>query len=161
MGLVVFDYMVAEFYKISLRKHLQLKQFVYALFTQLYKKSSYDVRNCFIISVDQIGLEPMTSRLWVCCSNQLSYKSDLTAWDKFATAKVRIFERIRKFFLVKFNILVFYAWRVPAVRWRIVLIYSVLQNGLFRALKRAESRCETGRFVLRNGPFRKWVRMQW
>ena len=38
-------------------------QFVYALFTQLYEKSSYDIRNCFIISVDQIGLEPMTSRL--------------------------------------------------------------------------------------------------
>ena len=27
--------------------------------------------------VDQIGLEPMTSRLWVCCSNQLSYKSGM------------------------------------------------------------------------------------
>ena len=26
-------------------------------------------------SVDQLGLEPRTSRLWVCCSNQLSYKS--------------------------------------------------------------------------------------
>ena len=63
MGLVVFDYMVAEFYRISLRKHLQLKQFVYALFTQLYEKSSYDVRNCFIINVDQLGLEPRTSRL--------------------------------------------------------------------------------------------------
>ena len=34
-----------------------------SMFTQLYEKSSYDVRNCFIISVDQIGLEPMTSRL--------------------------------------------------------------------------------------------------
>ena len=54
---------IAEFHKAFLRKHPQLKQFVYALFTQLYEKSSYDVRNCFIIKVDQIGLEPMTSRL--------------------------------------------------------------------------------------------------
>ena len=27
------------------------------------KKSSYEIRNCFIFKVDQIGLEPMTSRL--------------------------------------------------------------------------------------------------
>ena len=31
--------------------------------------------NCLIFKVDQLGLEPRTSRLWVCCSNQLSYKS--------------------------------------------------------------------------------------
>ena len=31
--------------------------------------------SCLIISVDQPGLEPGTSRLWVCCSNRLSYKS--------------------------------------------------------------------------------------
>ncbi len=34
-----------------------------SLFTQLHKKSSYDVRNCFIFKVDQLGLEPRTSRL--------------------------------------------------------------------------------------------------
>ena len=34
-----------------------------SLFTQLHKKSSYDVRNCFIFNVDQLGLEPRTSRL--------------------------------------------------------------------------------------------------
>ena len=34
-----------------------------SLFTQLYEKNSYDVRNCFVISVDQLGLEPRTSRL--------------------------------------------------------------------------------------------------
>ena len=55
--------MFVEFYRISLCKRAQLKQFVYALFTQLYEKSSYDVRNCFIIKVDQLGLEPRTSRL--------------------------------------------------------------------------------------------------
>ena len=27
-----------------------------SLFTQLHKKSSYDVRNCFIFNVDQLGL---------------------------------------------------------------------------------------------------------
>ena len=31
-----------------------------------------------ILFVDQPGLEPGTSRLRVCCSNQLSYKSVLT-----------------------------------------------------------------------------------
>ena len=62
-----------EFYKISQRKHLQLKQFVYA-----ETKNSglrLGVSRCNR-SVDQLGLEPRTSRLWVCCSNQLSYKSD-------------------------------------------------------------------------------------
>ena len=34
-----------------------------SLFMQLHKKSSYDVRNCFIFNVDQLGLEPRTSRL--------------------------------------------------------------------------------------------------
>ena len=53
----------SEFHGISLHKHTQLKQFVYALFTQLYEKSGYEFRNRFIFNVDQIGLEPMTSRL--------------------------------------------------------------------------------------------------
>ena len=34
-----------------------------SMFTLLYGKSSYDVRNCFIFNVDQLGLEPRTSRL--------------------------------------------------------------------------------------------------
>ena len=34
-----------------------------SLFTQLHKKSSYEIRNCFIFKVDQLGLEPRTSRL--------------------------------------------------------------------------------------------------
>ena len=33
-----------------------------ALFTQPYEKSSYEFRNCFF-RVDQLGLEPRTSRL--------------------------------------------------------------------------------------------------
>ena len=37
----------------------KLKQFVYAI-TQ---KSSHKIRNCFIFKVDQLGLEPRTSRL--------------------------------------------------------------------------------------------------
>ena len=54
-----------------------------SMFALLYGKSSYDVRNCFIFKVDQLGLEPRTSRLWVCCSNQLSYKS-VQIWTAFA-----------------------------------------------------------------------------
>ena len=34
-----------------------------SLVMQLYEKSGCEIRNRFIISVDQIGLEPMTSRL--------------------------------------------------------------------------------------------------
>ena len=41
-----------------MRKHNQLKQFVYALFTQEQEKSSYEIRNCLISFVDQPGLEP-------------------------------------------------------------------------------------------------------
>ena len=39
------------------------------------RKSGYIWCNRLIFSVDQPGLEPGTSRLCVCCSNQLSYKS--------------------------------------------------------------------------------------
>ena len=34
-----------------------------SMFALLYEKSSYDVRNCFIFNVDQLGLEPRTSKL--------------------------------------------------------------------------------------------------
>ncbi len=42
---------------------LILDPFVYALFTQGHKKSSYEIRNCLTFFVDQPGLEPGTSRL--------------------------------------------------------------------------------------------------
>ena len=42
---------------------VRLKQNVYALFTQTWKKELRDLRNSLIISVDQVGLEPTTSRL--------------------------------------------------------------------------------------------------
>ena len=62
--------------------------------------------NCLIIKVDQIGLEPMTSRLWVCCSNQLSYKSDIHLVKitivMIADAKVRLFLEPCKFFIILF-----------------------------------------------------------
>ena len=35
------------------------------LFTQTWKKHLRETRNCFIFKVDQLGLEPRTSRLWV------------------------------------------------------------------------------------------------
>ena len=52
------------------------KQCVFPLFSEKKKKHLQKLCKCLIIKVDQPGLEPGTSRLWVCCSNQLSYKSD-------------------------------------------------------------------------------------
>lgn len=43
----------------------RLNSFVYALFTQTWKKHLQETRKCLIFSVDQPGLEPVTSRLWV------------------------------------------------------------------------------------------------
>lgn len=52
-----------EFHGNSMRKQSQLKPFVYALFTQKKKKALAIARKCLILSVDQPGLEPGTSRL--------------------------------------------------------------------------------------------------
>ena len=41
----------------------KLNQFVYALFTQRKKKALAIARKCLIFIVDQLGLEPRTSRL--------------------------------------------------------------------------------------------------
>ena len=86
---------------LSMTQKRGLKQFVYALFTQTWKKELRDLRNSLIFSVDQLGLEPRTSRLWVCCSNQLSYKSDLKTKrpKSFVDAKVVGLAQISKFFL--------------------------------------------------------------
>ena len=65
--------------------NIRLKTFIYALFTQTWKKELYNLRNSLIFSVNQPGLEPGTSRLWVCCSNQLSYKSK--NWEYKSTLK--------------------------------------------------------------------------
>ena len=51
------------------------KQCVFPLFSRQIKKELRFYLNSLIFNVDQLGLEPRTSRLWVCCSNQLSYKS--------------------------------------------------------------------------------------
>ena len=51
--------------KIQTRKLHKLNQFVYALFTQRKKKALTIARKCLIFRVDQPGLEPGTSRLWV------------------------------------------------------------------------------------------------
>ena len=59
------------------------KQCVFPLFSRQIKKELRFYLNSLIFNVDQLGLEPRTSRLWVCCSNQLSYKSEL-----FCGAKV-------------------------------------------------------------------------
>ena len=40
------------------------------------QKKKHLQNECRCFRVDQLGLEPRTSRLWVCCSNQLSYKSN-------------------------------------------------------------------------------------
>ena len=34
-----------------------------SMFALLYGKSSYEIRNCLIFNVDQLGLEPRASRL--------------------------------------------------------------------------------------------------
>ena len=62
---------------ISMTRKWQLKQFDYALVTQTWKKHLREACKCLTFSVDQVGLEPTTSRLWVCCSDQLSYKSKI------------------------------------------------------------------------------------
>ena len=59
----------------SICKTVKLKPFVFALFSQNGNQRLTFVRKSLILRVDQPGLEPGTSRLWVCCSNQLSYKS--------------------------------------------------------------------------------------
>ena len=73
------------------------KQCVFPLFSKKKKKQLRFCRNCLISNVDQPGLEPGTSRLWVCCSNQLSYKSDLYLMDKFAGAKILLLKQNAKF----------------------------------------------------------------
>ena len=57
------------------------KQCVFPLFSRQIKKELRFYLNSLIFNVDQLGLEPRTSRLWVCCSNQLSYKSDWLPLD--------------------------------------------------------------------------------
>ena len=52
---------------------------VFPLFSRKEKSAAWISPKLLIFSVDQPGLEPGTSRLWVCCSNQLSYKSDI--WE--------------------------------------------------------------------------------
>ena len=73
------------------------KQCVFPLFSEKKKKHLQKLCKCLIIKVDQPGLEPGTSRLWVCCSNQLSYKSDLYLMDKFAGAKILLLKHNAKF----------------------------------------------------------------
>ena len=50
------------------------KMFTHCLRKSMKKAANLTLTAWFLI-VDQPGLEPGTSRLWVCCSNQLSYKS--------------------------------------------------------------------------------------
>ena len=76
------------------------------------EKSSYEFRNCLIFKVDQPGLEPGTSRLWVCCSNQLSYKSELNGF-LISECKSRCFpwnyqENKSHFFIKRFNQAILY-----------------------------------------------------
>ena len=53
-------------------------------FPQYENQRLREVSKSLILRVDQLGLEPRTSRLWVCCSNQLSYKSSefFNSWCK-------------------------------------------------------------------------------
>ena len=61
----------------SVRSHVVMQVTrVFPLFSQNEKSATWISSKLLIFSVDQPGLEPGTSRLWVCCSNQLSYKSN-------------------------------------------------------------------------------------
>ena len=64
LHLVLYAYVISQNFKgtqmVELRK---LNQFVYALFTQRKKKALAIARKCLIFNVDQLGLEPRTSRL--------------------------------------------------------------------------------------------------
>ena len=83
------------------------KQCVFPLFSQKEKSATRISSKLLIFSVDQPGLEPGTSRLWVCCSNQLSYKSETMSemakgHDFFiADAKLITFGQFSKFLLKK------------------------------------------------------------
>lgn len=51
---------------------------IVSVFPLFSRKDNQRLRNLskpLIVNVNQTGLEPVTSRLEVCCSNQLSYKS--------------------------------------------------------------------------------------
>ena len=61
MAKILQDYM--EYLRHPMSKTRQLKQFVYALFTQNENQRLTFVRKSLTISVDQPGLEPGTSRL--------------------------------------------------------------------------------------------------
>ena len=60
-------------------------QFCSQIVRKTKKKELHFWCNSLIFNVDQPGLEPGTSRLWVCCSNQLSYKSK--NWECKSTLK--------------------------------------------------------------------------
>ena len=67
---------------------------VSSMFPKTKKAVKLFLLNCLIFSVDQLGLEPRTSRLWVCCSNQLSYKS--IEFLSNSSAKILDFRQITK-----------------------------------------------------------------
>ena len=60
MGLVVLIIWLRSF---AAHHDAKIPNYSNSMFALLYEKSSYDVRNCFIFNVDQLGLEPRTSRL--------------------------------------------------------------------------------------------------
>ena len=79
------------------------KQCVFPLFSRQIKKELRFYLNSLIFNVDQLGLEPRTSRLWVCCSNQLSYKSNIGHFALCgckSTALLWNLQVLREFFLL-------------------------------------------------------------
>ena len=88
------------------------------------KKKQLLACNCLIISVDQPGLEPGTFRLWVCCSNQLSYKSNGIK-QSFGCAKVRVLSRTTK--CLSKNVAHYFLTRVAA-RLPVCHIVSLFTN---------------------------------
>ena len=104
------------------------------------KKKNQQLQNLcklLISSVDQPGLEPGTSRLWVCCSNQLSYKSEIVCKDTRFWGIMQIFPgkscgRVGMRPLIRTSREGGFAWKKEAGRWinpvflSILLAYSYL-----------------------------------
>ena len=102
-----------------------------SVFARQKKKQLSFRLNCLVFSVDQLGLEPRTSRLWVCCSNQLSYKSDADCRLRHCAANLGILAEMTK-----------YGWRfcwdpLFCALSFVPLIVSFLYGGLGRCFCRS------------------------
>ena len=97
---------------------------VFPLFSLKENQQPKNRLKLLIFIVDQPGLEPGTFRLWVCCSNQLSYKSNGIK-QSFGCAKVRVLSRTTK--CLSKNVAHYFLTRVAA-RLPVCHIVSLFTN---------------------------------